>query len=227
MKSRLALILACLCFVTGGPLAQGLPDPSKMAVQISEKRAENRREMREYSWTRRTEIANQGEPQLTKLELVRFDIDGRMQATTVSEQKPEMRSRRGVRGRIQKSVQEQKQDWFRDLNGLLQQYSLGSTPEVIDFLESATFGRGDRPGTVRILGANVVKRGDELTMVIDADTKEILVTKVQTHLGEDNVIMETNHDRLPSGLGYQARSIIRVPSKEVRMTVENFNYEKQ
>ncbi len=110
---------------------------------------------------------------------------------------------------------------------MLKQYSLPTTGKVVDFLEKATFGRGDRPGTIRILGTNVVKPGDELVMLIDAETKDLQMTKVRTRLDEDAVLMDINHDRLASGLTYQARSIIRVPEKKVRMTVENFDYERQ
>ncbi len=219
--------LACLSLTTGGVLAQGLPDMSKLAVQVSKNRAENRKKMQDYTWKRRTEVVNDGEVQLTKLELVRFDIDGRMQTTTMSEQKPDRRKARGIRGRIQQRVLEAQKEWQGELQRLLQQYSLPTTGKVMDYLEKATFGRGDRPGTIRIVGTNVVQRGDELVMVINADTKEVQTTKVRTRLDEDIVLMDINHDRLASGLSYQARSIIQVPTKKIRMTVENFDYQRQ
>jgi hypothetical protein len=206
-------------------MAQVPADPAKLAVQISEKREENSKNMREYSWKTRTEIAIEGETRLLKVELVRFNYDGRMQKTTLSEEKPE--KKRGVRGRIQKKKGKEKQEWFGELHGLLAQYSLPTTGKVLDFLEKATFGPGDLPGTIRIHGTSVVKPGDELTLWIDADTKETKLTKVRTRLDGDTVLFETNHDRLDSGLSYQARSIITVPAEEVRMTVENFDYDKQ
>jgi hypothetical protein len=227
MKYKSCLAIACWSFATVFAMAQVPADPAKLAVQISEKRAENRESLREYSWKTRSEITVKGETKLLKVELVRFDVDGRKQKTTLSEEKPDQRKKRGVRGRIQKSKSEKKKEWFGELNGLLRQYSLPSTGKVLDFLDKATFGPGDRPGTIRIRGTSVVQPGDELTMWIDSDTKQTKLTKVRTRLDGDTVLLETNHDSLASGLRYQARSIITVPAKSVRMTVENFDYNRQ
>jgi hypothetical protein len=227
MKYKSFMALACWSFATIWAMAQVPADPAELAVQVSEKREESRKNLLQYSWKTRTEITIKGETKLLKLELVRFDVDGRMQKTTLSEEKPDKRKKRGVRGRVQKRKSEEKKEWFGELHGLLGQYSLPSTGKVLDFLDKATFGPGDRPGTVRIRGTSVVQPGDELTMWIDSDTKEINLTKVRTRLDGDTVLLETNHDSLASGLRYQARSIITVPAKDVRMTVENFDYNKQ
>jgi hypothetical protein len=227
MKYKSCLAIACWSFATIFVMAQVPADPAKFAVQISEKRAENRESLREYSWKTRSEITVKGETKLLKVELVRFDVDGRMQKTTLNEETPDQRKKRGVRGRIQKKKAKKKKEWFGELHGLLRQYSLPTTGKVLDYLDKATFGPGDRPGTIRIRGTSVVQPGDELTMWIDSDTKETKLTKVRTRLDGDTVLLETNHDSLASGLRYQARSIITVPAEDVRMTVENFDYDKQ
>jgi hypothetical protein len=224
-NSTLSLALVCWFVAAVCAMAQVPPDPAKMAVQISENREENSKNLREYSWKTRTEVTIKGETKLLKVQLVRFDVDGQMQKTTISEEKP--KQKRGVRGRIQKKKGKEKQEWFGELHHLLEQYSLPSTGKILDFLDKASFGPGDRPGTIRIHGTSVVKDGDELTMYIDAETKEAKLTKVRTRLDGDTVLLETNHDRLDSGLSYSARSIITVPAEEVRMTVENFDYDKQ
>jgi hypothetical protein len=224
-KSTFCLALVYWFAAAVCAMAQVPPDPAALAVKISEKRAENSKHLREYSWKTRTEIAIKGETKMLKVELVRFDIDGQMQKTTLSEETP--KQKRGVRGRIQKKKGKEKQEWFAELHGLLAQYSLPTTGKVLDFLDKATFGPGDRPGTIRIHGTSVVQPGDELTIWIDSETKETRLTKVRTRLDGDTVLLETNHDRLDSGLSYSARSVITVPAEEVRMTVETFDYDKQ
>ena len=226
MKLKPVLGVACMALATAGVMAQA-PDPAKVAVQVSENRTENGKKMREYSWNTRTEITAKGETQLIKVELVRYDVDGRQQKTTISEESPKKRKKRGIRGAVQKKKGQKKQEWFGDLHGLLAQYSLPTKGKVLDYLDQATFGPGDESGTIRIRGTGVVQPGDELTMIVDAETKELKLTKVRTKLDGETVHMTTNHDRLDSGLNYQARTIITVPAKDVRMTVENFDYRKQ
>ncbi len=227
MKHRSFLALACWSLAIVFATAQGPADAAKLAVQISGKREENRLRLLDYSWKTRTEISIKGETKVLKVELVRFDVDGRMQKTTLNEEKPGQGKERGIRGRIQKRKAEEKKEWFGELNRLLEQYSLPTTGKVLDYLDKATFGPGERPGTIRIEGKNVVQPGDQLTMWIDAETKETKFTKVRTQLDRDAVVLETNHDTLESGLRYAARSVITVPAESVRMTVENFDYTKQ
>lgn len=227
MNHRLILALSCWSLAIAFAMAQGPADAAKLAVQISEKREADRKRLLDYSWKTRTEISIKGETKVVKVELVRFDVDGRMQKTTLNEEKSGQGAERGVRGRIQKRKAEEKKEWFGELNRLLEQYSLPTTGKVLDYLDKATFGPGERPGTIRIQGTNVVQQGDELTMWIDTESKETKFTKVRTQLDGDAVVLETNHDTLDSGLRYQARSVITVPAESVRMTVENFDYTKQ
>ena len=226
MRFKPALTVACATLMAASASAQA-PESAKIAVQVSENRSENAKLMRGYSWNTRTEIKSKGETQLIKVELVRYDIDGRQQKTTISEEGAKKRKKRGIRGAVQKKKGKKKQEWFKELHGLLAQYSLPTAGKVLDYLDQATFGPGDESGTLRIRGTGVIQPGDELTMVIDSESKELKLTKVRTKLDGETVHMTTNHDRLESGLNYQARSIITVPAKDVRMTVENFDYTKQ
>ncbi len=61
--------------------------------QIAQKMSQNQQMLRAYSWTKRTEVLVSGEP-VTRLVKVRYDIDGKLQRTTVGgsgDLTPEMR----------------------------------------------------------------------------------------------------------------------------------------
>ncbi len=227
MMRQTLLALALMGFTAGGVAAQGLPDVSQMAAQITKNRAENNQKMQDYTWKRRTEVVNDGEVKTTRLELVRFDVDGRMQTTLISEQAPEQRQMRGIRGRMQERMVKAQKEKMAELQGLLKKYALSTPREIRAFLDKATFGRGERPGTVRIIGANVVQPGDELVMIVDTQTKDLQMTKIRTRLEDEPVLMDINQDKLADGLSYQARTIIQMPSSKLRMTIENLDYQRQ
>ena len=118
-------------------------------------------------------------------------------------------------------------EWGHELGTLLEQYSLPSPGHILDYLNAATIAPGEEPGTIRIVGKNVIQKGDKLTMWADSANKQLKKTKVETRLEEDMVYLNTDHARTDDGLNYVARTIVRVPSKQVEMIVENFNYDKQ
>ena len=47
---------------------------------------------------------------------------------------------------------------------------------------------------------------------------------MQTSLDEDDISLEVDHASLESGLNYVARAIVVVPTQEIEMIVENFDY---
>lgn len=205
--------------------------PAQMAVEISAAREANREKLLAYSWKTRTELVMGGETKVVRIDLVRFDVDGNLQKTTISEEMGEQRDRRGLLGMVQnrreKRQEKSQQEWFDALNDLLEQYSLPTTGKVLDFLDQASIEGGTDPGTARIRGTNVVQPGDELTLIIDADSKQTQQTIIRARLDDDPVIVEIIHDRLASGLDVQARTSITVPATALRMTIENFDYLRQ
>jgi hypothetical protein len=203
-----------------------LGNTAKIAMGIAEARTENQQLTRQYSWTSRTEVKVKGEVKSLKTEIVRYTVDGELQKTPIGTP-IEAKKKRGVRGKVQKKKVGEMKEWGRELGALLKQYSLPSPGHILDYLNAATIGPGEEPGTVRIFGQSVVQEDDKLTMWADSANKQLKKTKVETKLEEDTVYMDTDHARTEGGLNYVARTIIRVPSKQVEMIVENFNYDKQ
>ncbi len=204
------------------------PAPAQLAVQIAEGREANQAAMREHSWTARTEVKLKGETKQVKTETVRYTLDGKLQRTDLSapqKEKPRgLRRKGGVRGRIKAKKVGELKEWAGELHGLLHQYGLTSGGSMADFLSKASFGPATEPGLVKIVGTNVVQAGDELTFLVDSSTKELQRTTITTALEGDTVFVRTNHSTLDSGLSYAARSFVRVPAKDIEMTVERFGF---
>jgi len=67
---------ACFCAV-----AMLTPAIAQQNEDYGKRIAQNAKELRAYSWTKRTEIRQQGEVVATRVEKVRYDIDGKIQRT--------------------------------------------------------------------------------------------------------------------------------------------------
>ncbi|MBW1873086.1 MAG: hypothetical protein JRJ19_13535, partial [Deltaproteobacteria bacterium] len=107
---------------------------------IAQRLAENAQKLREYSFTKRTEVRIQGQTKMTRLEKVRWDIDGRQQETP-------MGGSGEVTSEVNKDVQSLMQTGFA--------YAAPDHRKLMSFLQNkAEFweGKGAGAGTLRIEG---------------------------------------------------------------------------
>jgi len=195
---------------------------AELAEKITAARAENAKKTVNYSWTKRTEVKVKGEVKSTVTELVRYDVDGEMQTTLISQDKAKAPKR--IKGKIAKKKGGEMKDWMAELGEVLKAYSLPTEGNLLDFLNSATISPD---GDGRKLDAEgVVQPGDRMSVWIGADHK-MTKTEVSTQHDGSNVKLGTDHETTPDGLDYVARTTIVVPDKGVEMTVENFSYQPE
>jgi hypothetical protein len=195
-------------------------DNAQIAERITKARQENAAKTANYSWTRRTEVKVKGEVKSTTTELVRFDVDGEMQTTPISQDKAKAPKR--LKGKIAKKKGGEMKDWMGELSQVLQKYSLPTTGNLVDFLDKAKVEKG--PDGVSLTAVNVVIPVDSMTMRLDGNMK-LTKTEVTTEHDGADVQLTTDHATTPDGLDYVARTVIVVPDKNVEMTVENFSYQ--
>ena len=193
---------------------------AELAEKITAARAENAQKTMNYSWTRRTEVKVKGEVKSTVTELVRYDVDGEMQTTPISQDKAKAPKR--LKGKIAKKKGGEMKDWMAELGQVLKKYSLPTTGTLVDFLDKAKVETG-ADGT-QLTAVNVVIPVDSMTMWVDGDF-QLMKTEVTTEHDGADVQLTTDHTTTPDGLDYVARTVIVVPDKNVEMTVENFTYQ--
>lgn len=194
-------------------------DNAQIAERVTKARQENAAKTTNYSWTKRTEVKVKGEVKSTTTELVRFDVDGEMQTTPISQEKA--KGPRGIRGKVAKKKGGEMKDWMTELGQVLKAYSLPTTGNLVDFLDKAKPEKED--GGIRLTAVNVVIPVDSMNMWVDEDFK-LTKTEVSTEHDGADVKLTTDHATTPDGLDYVARTLIVVPEKNVEMTVENFSY---
>lgn len=195
-------------------------DMAVVAEKVSHARQQNAVKTRDYSWTRRTEVKLKGETKSLKTEIVRYTVDGELQATPIDE--TSAKKPKGLRGKVAKKKAGEMKDWMADLGQVLKAYSLPTAGNLLDFLNKAQVSP-DGDGR-KLEASDVVQAGDRMSVWIDANHK-MTKTEVSTQHDGSDVKLETDHETTPDGLDYVARTMILVPDKGVEMTVENFSYQ--
>jgi hypothetical protein len=193
----------------------------------------NKAALREYTWKTRTELTLKGESKNVRLEQVRYDLDGNLQKTLIGGGPAEAeRSARGrLGGPIRELVVARKKEAFKDLivDLALLAASYANLPQsgLQRFASQATVSKGDNDesGTVRLDGRNVLAANDALSVWIDPTSHMMRRVEIATAFEMKPVHLAADYRSLANGLTYQARAVLRYPSKEMQLTVESFEFQ--
>jgi hypothetical protein len=192
--------------------------------------------LREYTWKSRTELSLKGEVKSVTLEQVRYDLDGRRQKTRIGgSAEPSAASAARFdplappSGPVRRIVAAKKkaefEDLMHDLSALAESYAHPSLETLHAFARQAARTKTIEAGLVRVQSRNLVVTGDSMIVWIDPLTSMIRRTEIDTVLQGERVEMAVDFRSLPNGLTYQARSLLRYPSKRIALTVETYDHQ--
>jgi hypothetical protein len=193
----------------------------------------NQAALREYTWKSRTELTLKGESKHVRLEQVRYDFDGNLQKTLIggSPAQPEHSARGRLGGPIRELVGARKKEAFKDLMEdlatLAASYANLSQSSLQLFARQATVSNANsgESGTVRLHGRNVLAADDSMSAWINPTSHMMRRVEIDTALDMKPVHLAADYRSLGNGLTYQARAVLRYPSKEMQLTVESFEFQ--
>jgi hypothetical protein len=206
-------------------LAQAsLATKANVAVQITEARKANGLLMRQYTWTSRTELMEEGQVKDTRIEQVNYGSDGQLQHSLLNDSISPM-----PRGFLRRAIAEQKkqemEQYLSGLRGLLDQYTLSTVGKVLDFMNQAVTTT-EASGLIVMTGTNVVVPGDNLTIWTQFATRHTRKIQANTFYQGNVVELTATFNTLPSGLNYMAYAEVTVPAKQMSIQVHNFDYNR-
>jgi hypothetical protein len=225
MTTQRMLVGALVLLTSASSLGEGA-----LLAEFARAQAANQAALREYTWKSRTEVALAGEVRSIRLEQVRFDLDGRLQRTPLSESgAPQQATRSGpphpialLRGRIEAKQRADVASAVRALGELAQSYAQLGPEELHRFV-----GHEVAPGaagSIRLRGRDVRVPGDQLTLWLDAESRAIRRVEIETRLDGQLAQISSEHRVLEDGVSYQARTTARLPARELVITIDSFEH---
>jgi len=220
----LAAIVMTLSYAQTVP-SQTAPSLTEMAVRVTEARKANATLMRQYSWTSRTEVIDQGQVKDTRIDAVNYGPDGRLQRSIMNDQSAPLPFG-FLRRRIAEYERTKVEEYLTGLRGLLEQYSLPTAGKVQDFMNKATASGPDANGLFEMTGRNVVFPDDTFSLWVDPRTRHAQKIQVSTTFEGDPVNLTATFKTLPTGLNHVAYAEVTVPAKQISVQVQNFDYNR-
>jgi hypothetical protein len=199
-------------------------DASK-TVQIVDARKANAALMRQYSWTSRTELIEDGKVKDIRIELLNYGPGGQLQRSLLNDQGAPLPF-----GFLRRAIAEQERKkleaYMSGLRSLLEQYTLPTPGKVLDFMTQAQMSGPDATGAIQMTGNSVAVPGDTFTVWTDAKTNQTRRMQIATTYQGDAVNVTATFKTLPSKLNYVAWAEATVPAKQMNVQVSNFDYNR-
>lgn len=200
-------------------------------IRFAERFRDNQHALRSYGWKSRTEIELDGQSQKVQLFEMRYDSDGRLQKTLVSEEDGSSKSGGPVRRRRTGKKQKKLQELQTTLTELIQSYVRPDPDAAARLFADATVweGSGRVEGVTRVRARNVLRQGDEISLWLDSVTRIPQKYQILTSSEGEPVKVTAEFRALQDGPFYPARITVETELKEKRllMKTENFDYLRQ
>jgi len=242
-KSRqgLQISLLVLWVIAAGILVTRLvaaqnPEMQQKVAEVKEAAARNKQALAQYTWVEQVSIILKGEEKKQEHFQVRLGPDGKPQKTSL-DPPPQSSSDSGGRrrGRVKEHVVEKKTEEYKEyaerIKSLIQRY----VPPDKDLLEQArqqgNIMMGPQaagPGQYRLVISNYVKKGDNMTLVIDKTQKDLVSLSIASCLDDpkDAVNVSVQFSSIPGGPNHVSAETINGVSKQLTITIQNSNYQR-
>ncbi|MBL9176379.1 MAG: hypothetical protein JNL10_22740 [Verrucomicrobiales bacterium] len=223
MKSLLLPVV--LLPLLAAPLLRAQVPNEGFANAIIAARQNNANLMKQYSWNCRTEVSENGVPKDTRVDSVTWGPDGQPQHTLLNDQANPL-PQGFLRRRIAEQERQQSEDYLKGLRTFLHQYTLPSAGQIINLISTSPILPGPA-GTLQVSGSSVVVPGDTVSLTLSATTRLLnRMTIMSTYKG-DEVTVTATFKSLSNGLNYAAYTQINVPSKNLTVLIQNYDFLNQ
>jgi hypothetical protein len=231
MRERHFLFACTILLVVGLGLGTSLVQAQGDAKEkFQQAQKQNGAAQRQYTWMSRTELLLKGESKSVKVESVHYNSAGQQEKTEV-ESTPQQQQDQGG-GRLKKHMIEKKKAEFKELmeglGQLAQSYAHLSSEQIQALAQSATIsqGQGEMQGSLRIQGTNVVVQGDTMTLWVDPATFLFRQVQINSLYEKKPMTLNVEFQGLPQGPTIPAHVTLDYPEKQVRVLIENYDYQR-
>jgi hypothetical protein len=232
MRARmvLAAVFALVVLAMAAPAGAQAPDRSPQSLQVlaavGMQLGESMRMLTGYTFQQRTAVQINGEPKGVTLVQVAFGPDRQPMMTTLSSP-PENVSGGPLRRRIEEKKIEDMKDEIQQVVQLSNSYLILNEGKLQQLGQMAQVWMNPDGTSIRVVASGFQQPGDQITILCDGVTKRQKETQVTTSIFGGPMTIVAQYQQLPTGLNYNAQTVINVPAKGLQLNINTYNYVKQ
>jgi hypothetical protein len=204
------------------PAAQ--PTSDDLALALANAQKANQAAITKWSWKVKANLNMEGESKATNVVEMRFNTEGKLDATLVSSES-NMEQKRGIRGKAQAN---QIEDFEKYLEGVLKhsfQYIFMSKGTLVDVFDGAKITQGAE--NIDVAAADVFVKGDQLSMAMNPKDNLPYKLSFKTTLGEDTITGSVTMAAIENGPSKPTKFEIDVPTQAIKISSETYDWIEQ
>jgi hypothetical protein len=178
-----------------------------------------------YSWKSRIEVTRDDKVVQVLIEEISVDPDEKQIRKVVSNHEAPLPSNFIIR-QIAEDQKSKLVAFMNDLRNFLEKYALTDDNARHDFFSKATITTPDARGLLLVSGSDVLIKGDKLKWWIDTRHYTVSYATISTTYKGVNVDFSATYYLLP-GLNYMSQAQIRVPSKNISVSLKFYDFMKR
>jgi hypothetical protein len=178
-------------------------------------------QLKAFIWKKHSTVTIDGEQKADLLNEISISEDNKVNVTNL-DASTTVKKKRGIRGKIQQSTAENNTEYLQGAMEHALAYIYMSKGQLLDFFSKAEIT--DKDGSLTASAADVLVKGDKLTVVVDKTTKLFLSQKYSSLMGEDPISGEVNYGKFQSGISHVTTSSMNLPAKKAVIQSENRDY---
>jgi hypothetical protein len=234
MKTRLMFLVSVVAVSVGvgfalSDAAGQNPQMEQKVAEIKQASAANKQALARYTWQEQQVISLKGDVKKTVSYQVSVGLDGQQQKIELGSSAAPPPSGGRLKQRIVAKKTDEFQQYGQEVAALAKQYTQPD-PQLLQQAYqqgSTSLQLGGAPGTVTLVIKNYLKPGDSMTLVFDEGSKTIQALQIASYLTDpkDAVTIAVQFAKLPAGVNHVATAQINGVSKQMRVAIQNFNYQ--
>jgi len=229
MKTSLQTIIGIALLASGSVVFAQQPTVQERVVALKASLAASQAILKQYEWIETTVVSLKGEEKSRQMSRCYHGAEGSVQKIPLTTPAPQ-KKKRGIRGRIAESKQEELTDYMKEAVELVKMYM---PPDQARIQLAKDGGRvsitpmsGQR---TRLTFASYLKPGDSLAMEVDLGSNRPLAATVSTYLDsqKEPVTLAVRFSTLDNNATYPASVVLNASGKNLKVTVENSGYTRK
>jgi len=226
-------LLSASLFPTSMEAGQAGPTPQERVAALKQSMQQSQTKLRQYEWTETTIISLKGEEKARTQKRCYYGADGTLEKVPLAapaaapSQEPAGRGgRRGgrVKAKVVENKKEDMKEYMERAAALVQQYVPPKPAEIQGAKDAGKMTANPAgAGLVRLEFRDYVKKGDRLSIDVDAAANQLRGLSVASYLdqAEDVVALAVQLGTLPDGTSYTAQTTLDAAAKNIRVVIQN------
>jgi hypothetical protein len=199
---------------------------TNLSLQVASAAAANRAQLAGYVWTRTIQMFIGGTLKNTIVSSIAIGPDGKLVTTAVSSTPTDPPPTRGIRGDIARKKIAEMKTYVDDAVTVSMGYIYMSKGKMVDFFDNGGISQSGK--TITIVGSNVNKPNDQLTMVVATGTLAFVSQSFKSTVTSGDAVAGTaNYKTFNNGLTAFNSGELDLPAKNMKLMISNTNYAKK